>query len=71
MREQIAAARHFPAESVPERLGIDGEQDEIMLAGKVLGQRARDLIAAREMNETVANVIGRAIEPAGVLRPFK
>ena len=50
------------AQSLAEAVRIYGEQKEIALAGEIFGQGAGDLMARRKMDETVAGVVGGALE---------
>ena len=67
MREQRAAARRLPLQLVAESIGIDGDQNEVALAGKPLGCGFRRLLGGREMDEAVAAVDGGAAVGAGPL----
>lgn len=57
MREALAIARRLPPQAGPEPNGIDSEQKQILLPGIVLGERAGDLVTARQMDEAVAEVV--------------
>ena len=70
MRKQRAAARRLPFQLGPETLRIDGEQHETGLAGEMLGQRAFELMGGGEMDEAVADIVGRAFETPFAPRPF-
>ncbi len=57
MRDQVAAARGLPLQAIAEPGGIEGEQQQVLLAGIVLGQGLSHLVAGREMNEAVAEIV--------------
>ena len=58
MREELAAARGFPLQLRGHGDGVDGDQDQIRQAGKMLRGGARKLRRRGEMDEAVA-LIGR------------
>ena len=43
MREQFVVARRLPAQRVAQRIGIDRDQEQAGLAGKMLSRRLGDL----------------------------
>src|SRR5882724_5541873 len=67
MREQCTTARWLPFQPDAERACIDGDENEIALAGKPLARRFGGLLGGREMDEAVAMVDGRAAIDASVL----
>ena len=68
MGKQIAAARGFIAQGVTERVGIDGDQQEIVLACKVLRRRLADLFSRGKMEVPILDVDGRTCEGSGLFR---
>src|SRR4051794_23241334 len=68
VREECAAARRFVAQTRPERLGIDRDQDQIAPAGKMPGRRLGGLRGCGKMNEAVRNINRRTSEDPGALR---
>src|SRR5437868_239250 len=64
MGEQRAAARGLPFERRPERSRLDRDQEEVGLAGKMLGRGLNDLIGGGKMDVAVAAVDRRAAENA-------
>ena len=56
MREKIAAARRLPFERVIETVGIDGDQNEIALPGKMLGCRFAHLRGSRKVDITISDI---------------
>ncbi len=62
MRKQRAAARFLPFQAIAETIGVDLEQHQTGLPREMLVERAAKLIACGEMNETVAAIVGRALE---------
>src|ERR1700726_4580648 len=67
MRKQIVAAGALPFQRRTERRGIDRDQDEVRLPGKVLGGGFGELRRAGEMDEAVARVGRRAEEFSAAL----
>ena len=66
MWKQGTASRWFPAQRLPERGGIDRDQQQVVLAGEMLFQRQCHLIGRRQMDEAVAHIVaGAKIAPAG------
>ena len=51
MGKERAPARHIPAQSRSERLGVDRDEEKVGLAGKMFGGRFGHLIGCRKMNE--------------------
>jgi len=72
MRKQSAAARRLPLQRGAERTGVDGKQDQTILAGAMLGRGRLDLGRGGEVDEAVGAVLGGAIVTTAVLRlgPF-
>ena len=65
--KQRTAARGFPLQRRAEGFGVDGQQDQPILAGAVLGGRGLDLGGGGKVDETVGPVLGGArIAPAGL-----
>lgn len=64
MWEQSTAAGGFPHEPIAKAVGIDRDQQQISLAGKVLGGCFRHLIGSGKMNEAVREIDGRAAKDA-------
>ena len=62
VRKQHATARGLPFQAVSKPGGIDTDEDEVALAGKVLSCSFADLFGRREMNEAVSPVHLRALE---------
>lgn len=60
MGEKRAAARGFPLQVWPQRVGVEGNEDEIGLPGEVLGRRFGGLLGSGEVDEAVALVVDRA-----------
>ncbi len=65
MRKQRAAARGLPSQRLAEPRGIDADQQQIALAGEMLGRRFGELRGGGEMNEAVAQVGRGAGKAAG------
>ena len=65
MRKHLAAARGLPAQPLSKPHRIDVEQDEIALPGEISGQGAGHLKPSRKMDETVAGIVGGALEAVG------
>ena len=68
MREQRAAARGLPFQLAAELGGIDAQQQEVALAGEMLGRGFGRLRRAGEMDEAVVPIDGRAAEHAACAR---
>lgn len=64
MGEEIASAGRLPFQSTIQFSWVDGQQDQIVLFGKVPTGRLRHLIPCREMDETIGLVDGRTIKKA-------
>src|SRR5690606_39199179 len=62
MREKLVSARNFVFERRTKPSSIHGDQDQTVLAGKMLGSRFPDLLCRREMNETIGQVHRGAVE---------
>ena len=60
MREERSAARRLETQGLPERLGADGDQEEIAPPSEMLRRRLGKLFGGREMNEAVAQIRRRA-----------
>src|SRR5258708_2627834 len=60
MREQLVVARRFPAQRVPQRVGIDRDQEQAGLPEKMLPRGLGDLGSRGKVNKTVARVVGAA-----------
>ena len=56
MREQSAAARHFPHQTFPQSLAIDSQKPLIILKGKMLGRRFAHLISRRKMDKSISQI---------------
>ncbi len=67
MRKQRAAARGLPFQPVAEPGGIHAHQQQVGLAGEMLGRGLRHLRRAGKMNEAVAQIDVRAAEDADAL----
>ncbi len=64
MRKYVPAARGFPAQTVPELIGINGDEEEAGLTMEVLACGFSHLAGRGEMDEAVAQVGGAAaIDP--------
>lgn len=72
MREKITVARGLPSERFPgkagENIGIDGNQNEIGLPGKMPCCRFADLRGGREMDIAIGDIHRRAGKAPGRLR---
>src|SRR5687768_3067400 len=68
VRKKCAAARDLPFQRIAESGAVDGKQDEIVFAAKMFGQRSRQLLACREVDETIAQIVRRAAEHTGALK---
>ncbi len=62
MGEQRSAARGLPFQCRAEPVRIDGEQHQILLAREIFCQRGFELVRGRQMDEPVAEIVGRARE---------
>src|SRR5258708_9557721 len=60
MREQLIIARRLPSQRVPQRVGIDRDQEQARLSEKVLPRGLRDLGSGGKVNKPVARVVGAA-----------
>jgi len=60
MRKQFIVARGLPAQRVAQHIRVNLDQEQPLLAEKVLPRGLADLRSGREMNEAVARVIGAA-----------
>lgn len=67
MRKEVAAARGLIAqriERIAEFCRIDRDQQQIVLSGEMFFRGLTRLSAGREMNESVGEIDGRALETA-------
>ena len=69
MREQGAAARDLPFQRVAKSRCVNGDEQEVVLAGEMFRRRFFDLIRSREMDEAVREVDGGAVEDARRFSP--
>lgn len=60
MREQVAAPGGLPAQTGPQSLGVERQQDETALTVKVPARRLLRLGGGREMYESVREIEGGA-----------
>src|ERR1700736_3675924 len=58
MRKQFVVARGFPPQRVPQRVGIDLDQEQPGLAEEMLPRRLGHLRRCGKMNEAVADIVG-------------
>ena len=65
VRKQGAAARDFVFEGIAQHFSIDGDQNEVVLPGKMLGGCFMRLFGCGEMDETVGKIDRRAVENPG------
>src|SRR5690606_3383679 len=61
VREERATAGSLPSQRIAEPGRINADQDEIITTGKMTANRLLQLAGGRQMNETVAFVIGRPV----------
>jgi hypothetical protein len=59
MGKERAAARSLPFQVSAKPLGIDGNEDEILLPLEMRRQRAGKLVLGGKMDEAVAEIVGR------------
>jgi len=73
MREKRTTARGFPFDEVAEWHQINLCDNQFILSGKMLVERALQLIGGRQMDIAICNVDWRAMEyPVGFkLRPLR
>ena len=64
MRKELTATRGLPFQPLAKRLRVDREEDKARLAGEMGGERPGHLPPRREMDETIAEIDGRALEQA-------
>src|SRR5258706_6423257 len=60
MRKQLVVARGFPAQRVPQPVGVDLDQDQPGLPKEMLPRCLGYLRGERKMNEAVADIVGAA-----------
>src|SRR6266481_7536631 len=60
MREQLVIARRFPAQRIPQRVGIDRDQEEAGLPEEMLPRGLRDLRSCGKVNKAVTCIVGTA-----------
>ncbi len=58
MREQRPSPRRLPLQALAQALAGKGDQHQILLPGKILGERAFKLIAGGQVDEAIASVGG-------------
>ena len=70
--KQSAAARDFPLQFRPQRVRIDAQEDEALLAASMFCRRGFNLLRTGKMNEAVSKVLRRTgIGPERLCRfPF-
>jgi hypothetical protein len=62
MREQRTASRSLPFQGRPKPSRIERDDNQPLLPGEMRGERPRELMAGREMDEAVASIVGGAVE---------
>src|SRR5258708_11730548 len=60
MRKQLVVARGLPAQRVPQRVGVDLDQEQPGLPKEMLPRRLGHLRGCGKMNEAVADIVGAA-----------
>src|SRR5260370_14750609 len=60
VREQLVVARRFPAQRIPQRVGIDRDQEEAGLPEEMLPRGLRDLRSCGKVNKAVTCIVGTA-----------
>src|SRR5260370_29653396 len=60
VREQLVIARRFPAQRIPQRVGIDRDQEQAGLPEEMLPRGFGDLRSCGKMNKPIAPVVGAA-----------
>src|SRR4030081_3822270 len=60
MREQRVVARRLPAQRIPQRVGIDRDQEQTGLPEEMLPRGLCNLGSGGKMNKPVAPIVGAA-----------
>ncbi len=66
MRKQIPTARGFITQRIAQRVGIDCDQQQIVLSGKMPCCRFKNLLGGRKVEVPILDIDGSSVKRSGV-----